>query len=101
MSNWGRTATDWPAVQDATGQTVTLAYVHQAYAAHTHQQAAAQHGIDSAVVRLPTAKRGFVSLPRRWVVERYCGWMCRFRRRAGDQERLAEVLRGFATCLVV
>lgn len=53
------------AVQDATGQTVTLAYVDQGYIGHAPQQAAAEHGVDLAVVRLPTAKRGFVLLPRR------------------------------------
>ncbi|HWV24774.1 MAG TPA: transposase, partial [Thermomicrobiales bacterium] len=30
-----------------------------------------------------------------WVVERDFGWMSRFRRLARDQERLAEVLKGF------
>ena len=34
-------------------------------------------------------------LPRRWVVERDFGWMSRIRRLARDQERLAEVLKGF------
>jgi len=48
-----------------------------------------------AVVTLPDVTRGFVLLPRRWVVERDFGWMSRFRRLARDQERLAEVLKGF------
>jgi transposase len=47
------------------------------------------------VVKLPQTKRGFVLLPRRWVVERDFGWMSRFRRLARDHERLAEVLTGF------
>ena len=47
------------------------------------------------MVKLPAAKRGFVLLPRRWVIERDFGWMSRFRRLARDQERLAEVLKGF------
>ena len=34
-------------------------------------------------------------MARRWVVERDFGWMSRFRRLARDQERLAEVLKGF------
>ena len=34
------------------------------------------------VVKLPEAKRGFVLLPRRWVVERSFGWAARFRRLA-------------------
>jgi transposase len=48
----------------------------------------------AAVVKLPTAKHGFVLLPRRWVVERSFGWMARFRRLARDYERLAETLAG-------
>jgi len=39
-------------------------------------------------------KRGFVLLPRRWVVERSFAWMARFRRLAKDYERLASTLRG-------
>ncbi len=74
---------------------MTLAYVDQGYTGDTPRQAAAEHGIDLAVVRLPDIKRGFVLLPRRWVVERDFGWMSRFRRLARDQERLAEVLKGF------
>jgi transposase len=57
-------------------------------------QAAAEQGIALEVVKLPDVKRGFVLLPRRWVVERDVGWMSRFRRLARDQERLAEVLKG-------
>ncbi len=83
------------AVQDATGETVTLAYVDQGYTGETPKAAAADHGIVLAVVKLPDVKRGFVLLPRRWVVERDFGWMSRFRRLARDQERLADVLKGF------
>jgi len=83
------------AVQEATGETVTLAYVDQGYTGDTPREAAAERGIDLAVVKLPEVKRGFVLLPRRWVVERDFGWMSRFRRLARDQERLADVLKGF------
>ncbi len=83
------------AVQDATGETVEVAFVDQGYTGETRRQAAAEQGIVLEVVKLPTAKRGFVLLPRRWVVERDFGWMSRFRRLARDQERLAEVLKGF------
>ena len=83
------------AVQAATGETVTLAYVDAGYTGETPRQAAAEHGIALEVVKLPDVKRGFVLLPRRWVVERDFGWMSRFRRLARDQERLAEVLKGF------
>lgn len=83
------------AVQETTGQTVTLAYVDQGYTGEAPRQAAAKEGIELMVVKLSQAKRGFVLLPRRWVVERDFGWMSRFRRLARDQERLAEVLKGF------
>jgi transposase len=82
------------AVQDATGQTVTLAYVDQGDTGET-PRAAAEVGIALTVVKLPEAKRGFVLLPRRWVVERDVGWMSRFRRLARDQERLTDVVKGF------
>jgi transposase len=56
--------------------------------------AAAEQGITLEVVKLPTAKRGFVLLPRRWVVERSFAWLTRFRRLARDFERLPETLAG-------
>ncbi len=55
---------------------------------------AASYGIHLVVVSLPEAKKGFVLLPRRWVVERSYGWMARFRRLARDYERLSETLEG-------
>jgi transposase len=82
------------AVQGATGQTVTLAYVDQGYTGDQPAADAAAHGIRLEVVRLPEAKKGFVLLPRRWVVERSFGWLARFRRLARDYERLASTLRG-------
>lgn len=83
------------AVQEATGETVTLAYVDEGYTGPSAHDAAAAHGIALEVVKLPDVKRGFVLSPRRWVVERSFGWMSRFRRLARDQERLADVLKGF------
>ena len=51
------------AVQEATGETVTLAYVDQGYTGETPRQAAAAHGIALEVVKLPDVKRGFVLWP--------------------------------------
>ena len=82
------------AVQDATGESVDLAYVDQGYTGERPAQAAADHGITLEVAKSPEAKRGFVLLPRRWVVERSFGWFARFRRLARDYERLAETLAG-------
>jgi transposase len=56
--------------------------------------AAAAHGVRLEVVKLPEAKRGFVLLPRRWVVERSFTWTARFRRLARDYERLPTTLAG-------
>lgn len=83
------------AVQDATGETVEVAFVDQGYTGDQPAADAAAEGIRLEVIKLPAAKRGFVLLPRRWVVERDFGWLSRFRRLARDQERLAEVLKGF------
>jgi transposase len=47
------------------------------------------------VVKHTEAKRGFVLLPRRWVVERSFAWAARFRRLARDYERLAATLAGY------
>jgi transposase len=82
------------AVQEATGDQVELAWVDQGYTGADPATAAAAHGIRLEVVKLPEVKKGFVLLPRRWVVERSFGWLARFRRLARDYERLAETLKG-------
>ncbi len=82
------------AVQQETGQTVEIAFVDQGYTGDTAEQAAAEAGMRLIVVKLPDTKRGFVLLPRRWVVERSFGWMARFRRLARDYERLPDTLKG-------
>ena len=81
-------------VQQATGETVEVAFVDQGYTGEQPAQDAEAQGIRLEVVKLPTAKHGFVLLPRRWVVERSFGWMARFRRLARDYERLPETLAG-------
>jgi len=81
-------------VQAATGDSVEIAFVDQGYTGADAAADAEQHGIRLEVVKLPSAKRGFVLLPRRWVVERSFAWMARFRRLARDYERLDETLVG-------
>src|SRR5215203_5113199 len=66
--------------EEATGESVELAYVDQGYAAG--EQPAEE------------AKRGFVLLPRRWVVERDFAWASRFRWLVKDYERLPDTLAG-------
>lgn len=82
------------AVQEATGEQVDVAFVDQGYTGEEPAQAAEQHGMRLEVVKLAEAKRGFVLLPRRWVVERDFAWAARFRRLAKDYERLQTTLVG-------
>jgi transposase len=81
-------------VQAVTGQTVEVAFVDQGYTGETPAADAATHGIRLEVVKLADAKRGFVLLPRRWVVERSFAWAARCRRLAKDYERLPETVAG-------
>lgn len=81
-------------LQAATGQSVEIAFVDQGYTGENAAQQAEKHGIELCVVKLEEAKRGFVLLPRRWVVERSFAWATRFRRLAKDYERLPETVAG-------
>ncbi|WP_372492497.1 IS5 family transposase [Caballeronia zhejiangensis] len=81
-------------VQQATGRTIKLAFADQGYTGQEPAQAAQDEGIELQVIKLSEAKKGFVLLPRRWVVERSFGWLNHFRRLAHDYERLPETLAG-------
>ena len=78
-----------------TGNNVELAYVDQGYTGPNAAEAAEQHDLRLEVVKHSMAKRGFVLLPRRWVVERSFAWAARFRRLARDYERLSDSLAGY------
>ena len=95
-------------VQMVTGDTVELAYVDQGYTGTEPAAAAAAHGIQLEVVKLPDAqgpRQGFVLWPKRWVVERSFAWLARFRRLARDYERLPQTVAGLVflafTCLML
>jgi transposase len=81
-------------VQHVTGDAVKIAYVDQGYTGEQAAQDAQAHHMLLEVVKLPEAKRGFVLLPKRWVIERSNAWAARFRRLARDYEQLAETLAG-------
>ena len=81
-------------VQEATGESVELAYVDEGYTGGRPAEEAEAHGMRLEVVKHEEAKRGFVLLPRRWVVERDFAWAARFRRLVKDYERLPAVLAG-------
>jgi transposase len=82
-------------IREVTGGTVEIAFVDQGYTGVAAADEAKANGIRLEVVKHTEAKRGFVLLPRRWVVERSFGWLGRFRRLARDYERLSETLAGW------
>ncbi len=92
-------------VQEVTGESVQLMWVDQGYTGDMAAQAAQKSGIELHVVQLEEAKKGFVLLPRRWVVERSFAWATRFRRLVKDYERLPETVKGLHflafACLMV
>jgi transposase len=73
-------------VRQIAEEKVELAYVDQGYTGEAAEEAAAEHGIQLEVVKHTEAKRGFVLLTRRWVVERSFAWAARFRLLARDYE---------------
>ena len=81
-------------VQLVTGERVEIAFVDQGYTGQEPAEQAAREGIHLIVVKLAEARKGFVLLPRRWVVERSFAWAARFRRLARDYERLPSTLAG-------
>ena len=79
-------------VHALTGEKVSLACVDQGYTAQEPAAQAAANGICLEVVKHAQARRSFVLLPLRWVVERSFAWTARFRRLARDYERLPTTL---------
>ena len=73
----------------------TRAYADQAYSGEETAKAAEAQGIELIIVKRDKDQKGFVVLPKRWVVERSFGWIARCRRLLHDFERLTEVLVGF------
>ena len=81
--------------QSDTGKSIEVAFADQGYTGEQAAQDARQNNVELIVVKLPEAKKGFVLLPKRWVVERSFAWLTRFRRLIRDYERTTEMLRGF------
>ena len=83
-------------VQEVTGEKVEIAFVDMGYTGENAAQAAEDYGIRLEVVKTAEARKGFVLLPRRWVVERSFGFGgaipplgTRLRTLAGNSGRLA------------
>ena len=73
-----------------------LVWADGGYNAHQVQTAAAANpGLRVEIVKRSDDMKGFVVLPRRWVVERTFSWFGRNRRLAKDYENLAQTLAAF------
>ena len=81
-------------VQAVTGGNVTKIFADSGYTGEAAKQAAKDNGVDLEIVKLSEAVRGFVVLPKRWIVERSFAWKTRFRRLIRDYERLPETVAG-------
>ncbi|WP_104992617.1 IS5 family transposase [Deinococcus sp. NW-56] len=91
-------------VQEATGAQVEVAFVDQGYTGVQTALDATDAGVELVVVKRPEATKGFILLPKRWVVERSFAWLARFRRLSRDLERLPSTLVGFhflAACILL
>lgn len=58
-----------------------------AYAGPQVQEIAKESGIELEVVKRTDKEKGFIPLPKRWIVERTHGWLSRERRLSKDYER--------------
>jgi transposase len=69
---------------------LTSAWADRAYAGTLVTWAADFLNLTLTIVSRPPTARGFVVVPRRWVVERTLSWIMRARRNARDYERLPQ-----------
>jgi putative transposase len=76
------------AAKEASGRLVNV-LVDGAYTGDVVANASAQTGVNVTMVKRPDIK-GFVVVPKRWIVERSFGWMNRDRRLSKDYERTIE-----------
>ncbi len=84
-------------VQEVMGDIVVLdalEYVHQGYTGYAADATAEGWGIRLQVVTFPEARKGFMLLPCRRMVERSFRQVSRFRRLTTDYECLPEMVKG-------
>jgi putative transposase len=67
-----------------------LIWADQHYTGDLEAEARAEAGIRLEIVRRREEQRGFVVLPRRWVVERTIAWQGRSRRLSKDYEQATQ-----------
>ena len=79
-----------------------LVWADAGYNAHQVKDAVARSpGLRIEIVKRTDDIKGFVVLPRRWVVERTFSWFGRNRRLAKDYENLADTLAAFVTLAAI
>ncbi len=79
-----------------------LVWADSGYNAHQVKDAAAKvPALRIEIVKRSDDMKGFVVLPRRWVVERTFSWFGRNRRLAKDYENLANTLAIFVTLAAI
>ena len=101
-------------IQDRDGATLVLDKIRQrfpwlelvwadaGYNAHQVKDAVARSpGLRLEIIKRTDDTKGFVVLPRRWVVERTFSWFGRNRRLAKDYENLADTLAAFVTLAAI
>ncbi len=65
-------------------------WADQGYTGELADDISDQYQITLEVVGNPANQKGFVVVPRRWVVERTCAWLGKYRRLSKDYERRVE-----------
>ena len=92
-------ARPWSSTRSASAfRWLELVWADAGYNAHQVKDVVARSsGLRLEIVKRTDDIKGFVVLPRRWVVERTFSWFGRNRRLAKDYENLADTLAAFVT----
>lgn len=80
---------------------IDIVWADSAYAGKLVTWAKTYLDITTKTVKRPPDAKGFVVLPRRWVVERSWSWIMRARRHCRDHERLPEMSESLITWAAV
>jgi len=80
---------------------IAIVWADSAYAGQLVTWAKTYLNLTIKTVRRPPGVKGFVILPRRWVVERSLSWMMRARRHCRDYERRPEISESLITWAAV
>ena len=71
-------------------------WVDQAYNGDLAHDIEEQYNIILEIVEKPADQKGFIVIPRRWVVERTLAWLGRYRRLSKDYEHRSEYSESWA-----